>query len=91
MLAGCFCGHGRVMAARKLGLSEAPVIVLSHLSPTQCRAPTIAEHQIASNEWWKVGDVISSHLQAASLSSVRRLRSMTHRELGSAIVALFSS
>ena len=27
-------GHGRVMAARKLGLTEAPVIVLSHLSPT---------------------------------------------------------
>jgi hypothetical protein len=37
-------GHGRVLAARKLGLSEAPVIVLAHLSPTQRRAlmmPTI--------------------------------------------------
>ena len=31
-------GHGRVLAARKLGLAEAPVIVLSHLAPS--RAPT---------------------------------------------------
>ena len=28
-------GHGRAMAARKQGLSEAPVIVLSHLTATQ--------------------------------------------------------
>jgi ParB-like chromosome segregation protein Spo0J len=28
-------GHGRVLAARKLGLREVPVIVLSHLTPTQ--------------------------------------------------------
>src|SRR6476619_1718583 len=31
-------GHGRVLAARKLGLSDVPVIVLSHLTPTQRRA-----------------------------------------------------
>jgi hypothetical protein len=30
--------HGRVLAARKLGLSEVPVIVLSHLTPTRRRA-----------------------------------------------------
>jgi ParB-like chromosome segregation protein Spo0J len=45
-------GHGRVMAARKLGLSEAPVIVLSHLSPTQRRALMIADNQIATNAGW---------------------------------------
>jgi ParB-like chromosome segregation protein Spo0J len=27
-------GHGRVLAARKLGLAEVPVIVLSHLTST---------------------------------------------------------
>ena len=32
-------GHGRVMAARKLGLSEAPVIVLLHLTAVPRRAP----------------------------------------------------
>ena len=45
-------GHGRVMAARKLGLSEAPVIVLSHLTPTQRRALMIADNAIATNAGW---------------------------------------
>ena len=40
------------MAARKLGLSEAPVIVLAHLSPTQRRALMIADNQIATNAGW---------------------------------------
>jgi ParB-like chromosome segregation protein Spo0J len=45
-------GHGRVMAARKLGLNDAPVIVLSHLTPTQRRALMIADNQIATNAGW---------------------------------------
>ena len=45
-------GHGRVLAARKLGLSEVPVIVLSHLTPTQRRALMIADNQIATNAGW---------------------------------------
>lgn len=36
--AGIIAGHGRLMAARKLGLSEVPVIVLDHLSDSQKRA-----------------------------------------------------
>ena len=45
-------GHGRVLAARKLGLAEAPVIVLSHLTPTQRRALMIADNRIAENAGW---------------------------------------
>ena len=45
-------GHGRVLAARKLGLKEAPVIVLTHLSPLQRRALMIADNQIALNAGW---------------------------------------
>lgn len=37
-------GHGRVLAARQLGLAEVPVIVLSHLTPTQRRALMIADN-----------------------------------------------
>ena len=37
-------GHGRVLATRKLGLTEAPVIVLSHLTPPQRRALMIADN-----------------------------------------------
>jgi DNA modification methylase len=45
-------GHGRVLAARKLGLTEAPVIVLRHLTPTQRRALMIADNRIAENAGW---------------------------------------
>lgn len=31
-------GHGRLAAARKLGLATVPVVVLDHLTPTQRRA-----------------------------------------------------
>ncbi len=45
-------GHGRLMAARRLGLSEVPVIVLDHLSETQRRALVIADNRIAENAGW---------------------------------------
>ncbi len=40
-------GHARLAAARKLGMNEAPVIVLRHLSPAQRRALVIADNQLA--------------------------------------------
>jgi DNA modification methylase len=40
-------GHARVLAARKLGMEEVPVIVLRHLSPAQRRALVIADNQLA--------------------------------------------
>ena len=36
-------GHGRILAAEKLGLAEVPVIVLSHLSESQRRALVITD------------------------------------------------
>ena len=56
-------GHGRVMAARKLGLSEVPVIVLSHLTPTQRRALMIADNQIATNAGWN-DEMLAAELAA---------------------------
>ena len=56
-------GHGRVLAARKLGLNEAPVIVLSHLTPTQRRALMIADNQIATNAGWNE-EMLSAELAA---------------------------
>ncbi len=41
-------GHGRVLAAEKLGLAEVPVIVLSHLSESQRRALVIADSRAPS-------------------------------------------
>ena len=44
---GILAGHARVLAARKLGMEEVPVIVLKHLSPAQRRALVIADNQLA--------------------------------------------
>src|SRR5579863_2708819 len=40
-------GHARLLAAKKLGMKEVPVIVLRHLSPAQRRALVIADNQLA--------------------------------------------
>lgn len=49
---GVIAGHGRLLAARKLGLAEAPCIVLDHLSETQKRALIIADNKLAINAGW---------------------------------------
>jgi len=45
-------GHGRVLAATKLGLDEVPCIRLSHLTEYQRRAYIIADNQLALNASW---------------------------------------
>lgn len=49
---GLISGHGRLAAARQLGLSQVPVIELVHLSPTQKRAYIIADNRIALEAGW---------------------------------------
>lgn len=45
-------GHGRVMAARKLNLSEVPCIRLTHLTENQRKAFILADNRIALNSGW---------------------------------------
>lgn len=45
-------GHGRVMAAVRLGLPEVPCIMLGHLSDRQKRAYVIADNKLALNAGW---------------------------------------
>jgi len=45
-------GHGRVMAAKKVGLTEVPCLRLGHLSPSQIRAYVIADNKLALNAGW---------------------------------------
>lgn len=45
-------GHGRVLAARRLGLDTVPVIVLRHLSEAQRIAFRIADNKLALNAGW---------------------------------------
>ena len=49
---GIIAGHGRVMAARSLGLSDVPCIRLAHLTETQRRAYVLADNRIALNSGW---------------------------------------
>src|SRR5438477_11772285 len=50
--AGIVAGHGRLLAAQKLGLGEVPAVVLDHLSETQRRAYIIADNKLALNAGW---------------------------------------
>src|SRR5512147_3202580 len=50
--AGIVAGHGRLLAARKLGLAEVPVVVLDHLSETQRRAYIIADNRLSELAGW---------------------------------------
>jgi hypothetical protein len=49
---GIIAGHGRIMAAQKLGLSEVPCIRLDHLTETQRKAYVIADNKLALNSSW---------------------------------------
>ena len=64
--AGIIAGHGRLLAAQRLGLKEVPVIVLDHLSETQKRAYVIADNRLALNAGW------DEELLSAELAELER-------------------
>jgi len=47
-------GHGRVMAARKLGLEDVPVMVASGWTEAQKKAYVLADNQLALNAGWDI-------------------------------------
>jgi hypothetical protein len=49
---GIIAGHGRVLAAKKLGLDELPTIELKHLTKTQKKAYILADNRLALNSGW---------------------------------------
>jgi DNA modification methylase len=64
---GIIAGHGRVLAARKLGLDKVPVIELAHMSEAQKRAYVLADNQLALNAGW---DEALLRLELADLSEL---------------------
>jgi ParB-like chromosome segregation protein Spo0J len=60
---GIIAGHGRVMAAKKLGLAEVPTITLEGLTKAQLKAYVIADNKLALNSGWDVG-LLSVELEA---------------------------
>ena len=49
---GVIAGHGRLAAARKLALTQVPVIELGHLTAIQKKAYILADNRIAANAGW---------------------------------------
>ncbi|MDP5306248.1 site-specific DNA-methyltransferase [Paracoccus spongiarum] len=71
---GIIAGHGRVLAARKLGLSEVPVIELAHLDDARKRAYILADNKLAERAGWdhdllalEAGDLAGLGVDIASL------------------------
>src|SRR5258707_13235229 len=60
-------GHGRLQAARAIGLAEVPTIALSGLSEIQRRALRIADNKIALNAGW---DLEILQLELSELASI---------------------
>lgn len=60
---GIVAGHGRLEAARAIGMSEVPVVVLDHLTDAQRRAYIIADNRLALDAGWD-DDVLSAELIA---------------------------
>ena len=59
---GILAGHGRLAAAKDMGLADVPVIVLDHLSERQRKAYILADNQLALNAGWDT-DLLRGELQ----------------------------
>lgn len=62
---GIIAGHGRLAAAKRIGLDQVPVIVLDHLSDAQRRAYILADNKLALNAGWDE-DLLAQELQELS-------------------------
>lgn len=64
---GILAGHGRLAAAKDLGLAEVPVVVLDHLSEAQKRAYVLADNKLALNAGWDL-DLLQQEVMALSMA-----------------------
>lgn len=79
-------GHGRLLAARKLGMEEVPAIVLDHLSKAQQRALVIADNQLALNAGWDI-QLLKAEIEDLNLEGFDlELLGFDERELGNFIL-----
>lgn len=64
---GILAGHGRLAAARDMGLAQVPVIVLDHLSAAQRKAYILADNQLALNAGWDL-ELLQQEVAALNLA-----------------------
>ena len=59
-------GHGRLLAAQKLGLETVPTVAFNHLTDTQRKAYTLADNKLALDADWDF-DLLKSELDELKL------------------------
>lgn len=74
-------GHGRVEAAKQLGLDEVPCIRLSHLTEAQKKAYVIADNKLALNAGWDELLLRNEVLDLQDLSYDLKLLGFSEEEL----------
>ena len=60
---GIIAGHGRLLAAKQVGMVEVPTITLHGLTPEQAKAYVIADNQLALNSGWNL-DMLKVEIEA---------------------------
>jgi len=63
---GIIAGHGRVEAAKLVGMHDVPTVRADHLTPTQIRAYVIADNKLAENAGWD-RELLTLELQELSV------------------------
>ncbi len=66
---GVIAGHGRLQAARSLGMKTVPVVVLGHLTKKQKRAYILADNRIGENAQWNDA-ILNLELKAIQIDDV---------------------
>jgi ParB-like chromosome segregation protein Spo0J len=90
---GIIAGHGRVMAAQKLGENKVPTIELAHMTDIQKRAYIIADNKLALNAGWDIKMLklefedlqafdFDATLTGFDIKSIESILSQDEKELG---------
>src|SRR5204863_911722 len=74
-------GHGRLLAARQLAMSEVPVIAIEHLSPAQAKAFAIADNRLTEIASWD-DHLLGEQLRTLSALDLDLNLSVTGFEIG---------
>lgn len=78
---GIIAGHGRVMAAKKLGMTEVPAVEASHLTDAQRRAYIIADNKLALNAGWDDEMLRVEFDELSAMGFDLDLTGFTHQEM----------
>ena len=79
-------GHGRLAAARQLGLTEVPVVVLASCLQSQRRQLVLADNRIALNAGWDMEMLKPGTGRSLRLGPIFRRSALTSKELSTGAV-----